>query len=243
MFDSWLLNHMCFNRNVFMKFHSVIKNALVIHLILQVLSFVSRCIRPLGSIASTCYTKTKHQLSTTNLCETKVSSYNSLSNVRWFTTITRLGTSYWQGNNFQNNQRNNQRNMGSFERGLFKANSEVEDWKAISKEFENLWNFPHCIGAINRKHVAIECPKLSGTQYFNYKSFFSVVLLAICNAKYCFTYVDFGQYGSTNDSSVLRSSDLYKVIEENKFNVSFNRTWTVWRSTALLSSWGWDIPA
>ena len=114
--------------------------------------------------------------------------------------------------------------MGSFERGLFKANSEVEDWKAISKEFENLWNFPHCIGAINRKHVAIECPKLSGTQYFNYKSFFSVVLLAICNAKYCFTYVDFGQYGNTNDSSVLRSSDLYKVIEENKFNVSFNRT-------------------
>ena len=105
-----------------------------------------------------------------------------------------------------------------------KPPQEVADWKAISKEFENLWNFPHCIGAINRKHVAIECPKLSGTQYFNYKSFFSVVLLAICNAKYCFTYVDFGQYVSTNDSSVLRSSDLYKVIEENKFNVSFNRT-------------------
>ena len=32
-------------------------------------------------------------------------------------------------------------------------------------------------------------------------------------------YVDCGQYGSTNDSSVLRSSTLYKVFEENKFNV------------------------
>ena len=29
---------------------------------------------------------------------------------------------------------------------------EVADWKAISKEFENLWNFPHCIGATDRKH-------------------------------------------------------------------------------------------
>ena len=70
------------------------------------------------------------------------------------------------------------------------------------------------------KHVAIECPKLSGTQYSNCKGFFIVVLLAICDAKYCFTYVDFGQYGSKNDSSVLRSSGLYKAFEENKFNVS-----------------------
>ena len=100
-----------------------------------------------------------------------------------------------------------------------KPPQEVADWKAISKEFENLWNFPHCIRAIDGKHVAIECLKLSGTQYFNCKGFFSVVLLAICDAKYCFTYVDFGQYGSTNDSSVLRSSGLYKAFEVNKFNV------------------------
>ena len=40
------------------------------------------------------------------------------------------------------------------------------------------------------------------------------------DAKYCFTYVDFGQYGNTNHSNVLRSSGLYKVFEENKINVS-----------------------
>ena len=45
---------------------------------------------------------------------------------------------------------------------------EVADWKSISKESENLWNFPHCIGAIEGKHVAIECRKLSGTKYFNF---------------------------------------------------------------------------
>ena len=31
--------------------------------------------------------------------------------------------------------------------------------------------------------------------------------------------LDFGQYGSTNDSSILRSSGLYKALAENKFNV------------------------
>ena len=100
-----------------------------------------------------------------------------------------------------------------------KPTQEVADWKAISEEIENLWNFPHCIGAIDGKYAATECPKLSETQYFNYKGFFSVVLLAICDAKYCFTYVNFGKYGCTNDSSFLRSSGLYKAFEENKFNV------------------------
>ena len=112
-----------FQQNVFMWIYRVNKNGLVIHLILQVLSYVTRCIRPLGSIASTGYTKTKHQLLTTNLCEERFSSYTSLSSVRWFTTITRLGTWYSQGNNFQNNQRNNQCNMGSFERSLFETTS------------------------------------------------------------------------------------------------------------------------
>ena len=100
-----------------------------------------------------------------------------------------------------------------------KPPDEVANWKAIFKEFENLWNFPHCIEAIDGKHVAIECFKLSGTQYFNYKGFFTVVLLAICDAKYRFTYIDFGHDGSTNNSSVLKSSGLYKLFEENQFNV------------------------
>ena len=39
------------------------------------------------------------------------------------------------------------------------------EWKAISKEFEELWNLPHLIGAIDGKHVRIECPKNSGMLY------------------------------------------------------------------------------
>ena len=39
--------------------------------------------------------------------------------------------------------------------------------------------------------------------YHNYKGFFSLVLLDICDANYCFTLFDVGQYGSNNDSGVL----------------------------------------
>lgn len=46
-----------------------------------------------------------------------------------------------------------------------------------------------------------------------------MVLPSICDIKCCFTCVDFGQYGRTNDNSVLRSSCLYKAFEENNFNM------------------------
>ena len=45
---------------------------------------------------------------------------------------------------------------------------------AISDEFEKLWNFQHCIGTTDGTHIVVECSKLSGTQFFNYKLFFSV---------------------------------------------------------------------
>jgi len=31
-----------------------------------------------------------------------------------------------------------------------------ENWKSIAEEFKARWNFPHCIGAIDGKHVVIK---------------------------------------------------------------------------------------
>ena len=53
-----------------------------------------------------------------------------------------------------------------------------EEWLEISSKFEELWVMPHAIGYLDGKHIRIECPKLSGTVYHNYKGFFSIALLA-----------------------------------------------------------------
>ena len=105
------------------------------------------------------------------------------------------------------------------EKGYLKNPSTPEEWKSISKDFEKFWNFPNCIGAIDGKHVLIQAPANSGSAYFNYKKTFSIVLMAVCNAKYQFTLVDIGDIGRQSDGSVYGSCHLGYAIENNKLNV------------------------
>ena len=78
-----------------------------------------------------------------------------------------------------------------------------DKWKSIADEFYERLNFPYCIRAIDGKHVMIQCPFNSGSLFYNYKSYFSIVLLAVASADYRFIMVDVGAYGSSNDSGVL----------------------------------------
>ena len=100
-----------------------------------------------------------------------------------------------------------------------KAPSRKEEWLSISKYFEDIWNLPHCLGAVDEKHIRLQCPKLSESNYYNYKGFYSIVLLAIFNAKYCFILHDTGQFGSNNDSGVLANSGIVETVEENKLDL------------------------
>ena len=43
-----------------------------------------------------------------------------------------------------------------------RAPSTEADWKQISGEFLELWNMPHVVGAIDGKHIAMDCPKTLG---------------------------------------------------------------------------------
>ena len=80
------------------------------------------------------------------------------------------------------------------------------EWKLVAREFEKRWNFPHCIGAIDGKHVEIRKPPGTGSYYFNYKHSFSIVLMGILNANYEFLMVDVGVNGRVSDGGVFSNT-------------------------------------
>ena len=59
----------------------------------------------------------------------------------------------------------------------------------------------------------VQEPKIITTKVY------SLVLLAVCDAKYNFTMVDVGQYGSDNDSGVLINSEVGQKFEGRSFDL------------------------
>ncbi|XP_066596893.1 uncharacterized protein [Prorops nasuta] len=94
-----------------------------------------------------------------------------------------------------------------------------KDWINISKDFWNLWNFPNCIGALDGKHIVIQAPPNSGSEYFNYKKTFSVVLLALVDAHCRFICVDIGAFSKNSDGGILAHSAMGKALENGNLNV------------------------
>ena len=91
--------------------------------------------------------------------------------------------------------------------------STPEDWIKISEGFHQLWNFPHCLGAVDGKHIMMQAPANSGSNFYNYKGTLSIILLAVCDAQYCFTLLDIGDTGRQSDGGVLANSVFGQLLE------------------------------
>ncbi|XP_071636696.1 uncharacterized protein [Temnothorax longispinosus] len=96
---------------------------------------------------------------------------------------------------------------------------EEGNWVDIANDFNERWNFVHCIGAIDGKHVTIQCPKNAGSAFYNYKHSHSIVLMAICDANYIIRFVDIGAYGRRSDGGVFKESAMGKAFEEGRMNI------------------------
>ena len=94
----------------------------------------------------------------------------------------------------------------------------AEQLKEISKVFSNRWNFHHCLGALDGKHIKIQCPKGGGSLYYNYKGFHSVILMALVDADYRFIWVDVGSNGSAGDAQVFNGGKLKQAIVTGSLN-------------------------
>lgn len=58
----------------------------------------------------------------------------------------------------------------------------------------------------------------SGSEYYNYKKSFSIVLLALVDSNYNFIFADIGGQGRISDGGILRNSLLWQKICDNNMN-------------------------
>lgn len=95
----------------------------------------------------------------------------------------------------------------------------TETLKSTAKVFHMKWNFPNCVGAIDGKHIRLKAPKGSGSLYYNYKEYYSMVLLALVDAECKFLAIDVGSYGKEGDAGIYLKSQLGKRIKRNQFGM------------------------
>lgn len=89
-------------------------------------------------------------------------------------------------------------------------------WIEKAERFEELWNLPNCIGSIDGKRIRIHCPAKTG--FYNYKSYFSLQLLAIADADSNFTAIGIGDYGRNGDEAVFKNSGVGRNFQANTLN-------------------------
>ena len=86
-------------------------------------------------------------------------------------------------------------------------------------KFGEEWQFPYAFAAIDGSHLPIKCPRggaKARKQYFNFKGFYSIILLALVDAQYRFIWASVGAPGNTHDSTLFQSTRLWKQISDGK---------------------------
>jgi len=101
--------------------------------------------------------------------------------------------------------------------------STPEEWLAVANDFYTKWNFPNCVGAMDGKHVVLQAPMNSGSEFYNYKGTFSIVLFAVVDADYNFQFIDVGVQGRISDGGVFRHTSFHQKLVSNGLNLPANR--------------------
>ena len=115
--------------------------------------------------------------------------------------------------------------------------SSKDEWLEIADRFECRWQLPNCLGAIDGKHVRILHPPGTGSDYFNYKGYFSIVLMAVVGPDAEFIFADVGCQGRISDGGVLRNTEFYQALEASKLNIPDPKPLPV---NELMSSEDWN---
>ena len=89
------------------------------------------------------------------------------------------------------------------------------EWHAVADEFQRRWNFRHTLGSIDGKHVPIQKPPHAGSDYWNYKKFNSIIILAVVDANYKFLWLNIGTRGAAGDAQIWNERALKHALVNN----------------------------
>lgn len=98
-----------------------------------------------------------------------------------------------------------------------------DKWTQIANGFLNQWNIPNCVGSFDGKHVHLQAPANSGSYYYNYKNYHSIVLMAACDYNYKFTLIDVGANSSASDESIFATSEIGQALKYENLGVPQGR--------------------
>ena len=107
------------------------------------------------------------------------------------------------------------RNMGG---KFLSPPSSQDEWLVQEKLFRERWNFPHCVGAIDGKHVRMQACGL-GSQYHNYKGTHSIIMMIAAGGDYEVLWADVGTNGKVSDGAVLKNSNFGRKILDDDLNL------------------------
>lgn len=83
-------------------------------------------------------------------------------------------------------------------------------FRDIVDGFLEIWGFPLTIRAIDGTHIPIIQPAESSADYFNRKSFYSVIMQAMMDFQGLFLDINIGWPGKVHDARVFANSSLYR---------------------------------
>ena len=124
------------------------------------------------------------------------------------------------------------------------------EWRTVSAAFHRQWNFPHCLGAIDGKHILLTKPWHVSSQYHNYMVITRDGVRSAHGSLWCqlqikflyyichhfgtamwqliwhcrFTYIDVGSEGRCSDGGVFSNTSLLKLVEVSSFYLPEPRT-------------------
>ena len=93
-----------------------------------------------------------------------------------------------------------------------KLPSKQHEWEALAAKNFDAWQFPHSIAAIDGKHVIIKRPISRSSEFWNFKGFHSIVLMAMVTYDYKFLFANVGCQGRISDGAVWANCEFSKKM-------------------------------